>query len=627
MKKAFTILALFITSIVVSCTHFQENELQPQQSIENITGEYNYIYADIAEDETKTFVRNNIEVCWHAEDAISSFCFTTYNAEYTFTGNDGDRGGMFYGNSTGSGSSLNNFYAIYPYNANASIKSEGKISTTLPYVQNYVEDSFGKGTNLMAAVVDSSSKSLYFRNVCGFLKLKLYGNNVTIKSIVLHGNNGEKLSGTATISATHGAIPTIAMEDTANDTIMIYCENGVKIGTTADTATTFWVVLPPMTFQNGFTITAYTTDGRGFTQSTSNEIIITRNRIQPMKAVEVAELTNVATPFNQIWYTSNNGSVIIPDATYGFGANIISNTYENGQGVITFDGEITSIGHWAFRNCTSLTSVTIPDSVTSIGVEAFSNCTSLTSVTIPDSVTKIEGHAFMDCTSLTSVYISDLSAWCKIIFAINTPSSPLYYGAKLYLNGSELTDITIPSDITEIKDYTFRGCTSLTSVTIPDSVTSIGFQAFYKCTSLTSVKIGNGITLIGESAFFCCTSLKSATIPDSVTEIGVGAFEYCTSLTSITIPNSVTSIGYGAFYDCISLTEVCCKSTAPPTGGQHMFHKGIRNYWGEYVEVLIGCKIYVPAGSESKYKSAPYWSDYGNYIFGIIFTDDNESVN
>ena len=156
---------------------------------------------------------------------------------------------------------------------------------------------------------------------------------------------------------------------------------------------------------------------------------------------------------------------------------------------LTIGDNITKIGSDAFRGCTSLTSVTIPNSVTMIGEHAFDFCTSLTSVTIPESVTSIDVGAFYACNSLTEVnYTGDLSSWCKI----NIPRScfstcPLANGAKFYINGVEQTDITIPSDITEIKSDTFRGCTSLTSVTIPDSVTEIGECAFYGCTSLTSV--------------------------------------------------------------------------------------------------------------------------------------------
>ena len=105
-----------------------------------------------------------------------------------------------------------------------------------------------------------------------------------------------------------------------------------------------------------------------------------------------------------ITYTSTDGNIVTPYETGGFGANIVSNTYINGQGIITFDASVTKIGNSTFYNCSSLTSVTIPNSVTSIGNSAFSNCNSLTSVTIPNSVTSIGNSAFRNCSSLTSVF-------------------------------------------------------------------------------------------------------------------------------------------------------------------------------------------------------------------------------
>ena len=115
-----------------------------------------------------------------------------------------------------------------------------------------------------------------------------------------------------------------------------------------------------------------------------------------------------------------------------------------------------------------------------IGDEAFYNCKGLTSVTIPNSITSIGSSAFYGCTGLTEVNISDLSAWCKISFG-DAYANPLYYAKKLKLNENEIKDLVIPNDITQIKDYTFRGCTGLTSITIPNSVTSIGEFAFMDC--------------------------------------------------------------------------------------------------------------------------------------------------
>ena len=202
---------------------------------------------------------------------------------------------------------------------------------------------------------------------------------------------------------------------------------------------------------------------------------------------------------------------------------------------------VTSIGDQAFYNCTSLTSVTIPDSVTSIGDRAFRCCISLTSVTIPDSVTSIGEEAFYGCWDLTRLTI---------------PGSVTSIDKDAFCFCSSLTSVTIPDSVTSIGDSAFYGCESLTSVTIPDSVTSIGSCAFYGCASLTSVTIPDSVTSIGGSAFYDCSSLTSVTIPDSVTSIGDYAFYGCESLTSVTIPDSVTSIGNCAFASCTSLTGI-----------------------------------------------------------------------
>jgi hypothetical protein len=132
----------------------------------------------------------------------------------------------------------------------------------------------------------------------------------------------------------------------------------------------------------------------------------------------------------------------------------------------------TTIGQYAFCECSSLTSVVIPDSVTSIGDSAFFYCTGLTSIVIPDSVTSIDSCAFQSCSSLTSIVI---------------PDSVTSIGRYAFQSCSSLTSVTIPNSVTSIGRYAFQSCSSLTSIVIPDSVTSIGSCAFQSCSSLTSI--------------------------------------------------------------------------------------------------------------------------------------------
>lgn len=224
--------------------------------------------------------------------------------------------------------------------------------------------------------------------------------------------------------------------------------------------------------------------------------------------------------------------------------------------------EITSIGPSAFRNCTNLTSVTIPEGITNIGVNSFEGCANLTSITIPNSVTSIGAGAFQGC--------------------------------------SELTDITIPAGVSSIGNYAFAGCSKLTSIVIPDGVESIGGYAFSGCSALTSMTIPECVEYIGESPLANCSSLETVsvpfigtsysgssyfgylfsptdspvtkpnwTIPSSLQKIVITggesvparAFASSYYITEVYLPESVTSIGYNAFYDCRSLSDIFYSGT------------------------------------------------------------------
>lgn len=218
-------------------------------------------------------------------------------------------------------------------------------------------------------------------------------------------------------------------------------------------------------------------------------------------------------------------------------------------------GEKVEIGTSAFYNCTSLTTVYIPESVTSIGDGAFFNCSSLKSIDIPEKVTIIGDSAFGGCTSLTSVYI---------------PKGVTNIEAQAFNGCTSLTSVYIPRGVNSIGNLAFFYCPSLKSVYISDGVTSIGVNTFGQCPSLTSVNIPEGVTSIGDSVFNGCP-LTSIYIPEGVTSIGAEAFYSCSSLKSINFPESVTSIGDKAFQSCNSLKSISSLNTTAPTLGSSVF--------------------------------------------------------
>lgn len=246
-----------------------------------------------------------------------------------------------------------------------------------------------------------------------------------------------------------------------------------------------------------------------------------------------------------------------------------------------YNGKSYNIYRYAFNNCDSLTSVTIPSGVTSIGESAFAGCSSLTSVKIPENVTEIGKGAFSGCKSLTNV--------------------------------------TIPSGVTSIRESAFAGCSSLTSVTIPENVTEIGENAFHYCTALTSVTLGEKVKVVGGNAFYGCSAIKdvyyrglidnwvqiefknSDSNPISaasdfyigdnrVTEAVINAeiiseyaFYSYMALTRVTLYNT-KEIGGSAFFGCNKLVEVYNNSSfLQQDVKKGSTENGCVGYYAEYV--------------------------------------------
>lgn len=620
-----------VVSLFVACSQDAiEEKHETQTSMVNIPEK---IYAEIDNVTSRTYVEEGNHLRWNEGDEISYFPGITYNLEYRFDGKTGDNSGSFtkITDKLVTGNELENTYAFYPYNEATSMSDEGIINFTFPATQSYAENSFGLGANAMIAVTDGKDDNiLRFKNLCGYIKLKVYG-DATIKSLTLKGNDDEPLAGAATITAIYGNDPVTTLADDATTTLIIDCGTGVTLGTTAEEATEFWFVVPSQSFAKGISIDITDINGLVMTQSTTKEVVIDRNTIQPMTVFEFNG--KVVVPNNQIWYTATEKvepNIYTYDSYIGFGANIISNEWDpnTGNGIITFDGEITAIGEGAFSGDTyssdrwcKLTSITMPSSVKIIREDAF-YCCNLESIEIPNSVEIIENYAFGWCGKLQNAVIGN---------GVTTIKHHAFFLCD------HLLSLTIGNSVKTIEKWAFDGCRSIEGVTIPNSVETIEYGAFCNFDNLKEFKgkfssddsrslivnntiiayaessgdtytIPNSVTSIGQSAFQTCDKLTSITIPEGVTSIESQAFYHCDKLKKITIPASVTTFGDDAFGYCTNIETVYCKPIIPPIGGSSWFSSSLSWF-----------TIFVPAESVFNYRTADGWSDYADDIYGYNF--------
>ena len=276
----FTIALTTVTAalLAVSCSRFEYKEGS------DTDGKVFHASFEKFESVSKTSLDSNRKLLWTTDDRLSIFAGKTSNLQYKYNGEPSREIADFVkvsGTSSGSGISAN--YAVYPYQSTTSIDNSGKISLTLPAVQKYAAGSFGPGANTMVAVTNGTSDTyLPFKNVCGYLVVKLCGQG-TVSSITLTGDNGEKISGEATVTAGYGLEPSVAMANSAATSIKLDCAPGIALG---KTATEFWFCVPPTTFGKGFTIRAEDTDGKVMVKYVSSSKTIKRNVIYSMAAVE-----------------------------------------------------------------------------------------------------------------------------------------------------------------------------------------------------------------------------------------------------------------------------------------------------------------------------------------------------
>ena len=515
------------------------------------------------ENETRIQLNDQKQTVWTKDDLVSVFYRSNANQKWKYEGETGARTAELKRVNAGSATrEMDRVVIVYPYNEDYYINpSTYNVQASLPAVQTYVDNSYGLNGNIMVSSSEYNQFSL--KSVCGWLKLQLKGDGEVVKSITLRGNNGEQVAGelyintsdaTAVLASEMGSSEennaggSLVFEDTILSEVTLDCGEGVKL---LPVATSFYIALPPCTFEKGFTVEI--TDDSDYTmvQSTSKEMIIERNHIQPMAAFTFVNPNVEGEPKpanNEIWYTATEKVEPYWDDANTYGVRLVTNTWDEatGKGIYTFAGDVTKVGAEAFLECKKLQSIVLPDSATEIGSNAFKNCDDLKEVTIGDGVKKIGSSAFYDCDALTTVSLGD---------SLETISYQAFYSCN------NLKEIVIGGNVTTIGESVFYQCNKLESVVIGDSVTSVGNRAFYECYALNNVVIGSGLTQIGSQVFYRCTGLQSIVIPDNVVAIKSNAFYGCSKLENITIGNSVEEIDAKAFDYCNAIKTFYGKYT------------------------------------------------------------------
>jgi len=237
--------------------------------------------------------------------------------------------------------------------------------------------------------------------------------------------------------------------------------------------------------------------------------------------------SNLVTIGNSAFQNSDLTSIIVPNSVTSIG-------------VLAFDSSpLTSavinngtIGNYAFRNTTTLTSLTLNSGVTSIGDQSFLNL-GVTTVTIPSTVTSMGTAAFNGNLSLTSAIINST-----------------VIGITAFANSPLLSTVTLSNNLLSIGNSAFGG-TALTSVVIPNTVTSLGTSSF-KDTSLSSI-VFNGVSQVTDIPQECFAlswennrTVTALTLPGAVQTIGQSSF-YSAGIQTLFIPNTTTTIGDSAF--------------------------------------------------------------------------------
>lgn len=347
-----------------------------------------------------------------------------------------------------------------------------------------------------------------------------------------------------------------------------------------------------------------------------------KDNMQSLEVLDLSRTTITAIPTGAMAFYNNPGNgwnyttnttlktIILPETLTTIGNSAFAMCQNLRE--INIPNSVTTLGRWMFEGCASLEEVNIPRGVTDIPASAFYGA-GIKRVTIPSSVTTIGGWAFNLCNNLASITIpASVTSLGESVLkeCVNLESAEILANVDIlpnnfFMASPKLRNVKLSTSIHTLNSNVFCN-TGLTEYTIPSHITSIKEGAFSENTKLHTVTLPTGVQTAW-NVFYDCKNLKTVTIPEGVTELGAEMFRGCIALESIELPSTITSIHDRAFQGCSALISLTCKAINAPALSEH--NSGGENFNFHFAGINASCVLKRPAGSD--YSA---WSTYFNEV-------------
>lgn len=590
MKNKIFFFFFIVILITISCAR---EIAQPE------VPEFDKFYVGIESSETRTFADEQGRVLWHNGDFVSVFPKKQYQVQYQYTGGNGTTGGeiVLYSEPASTvGGDASKFFAVYPYEPENGLDNDENFILNIHHEQTAGYQTFGRGDNLMVAA--SEDNHFQFKNVCGYLVLRLYG-DAEVASIKIKGNNDEPLAGNVRVNMGETGDPEATMlygrqyqnKYTTYKEIVLDCVDpdfgAIQLNPDKTDYEEFWIALPPMTFTKGFTLEITDTKGTTLTKTTSTEIVVNRSKKKPYKtqvsypvavtgvALDNSEITIEVGKTKQLVATLEPSNATMNGLQWKSSDTSIASVDEKGEVTAIAEGEAgitvtTSDGGFTASCKVSV----IPQDETEIIVFADENLkerlVAKFDLNGDGELSHKEAAAVMSGDDLKNALgaIKTYKSFREFQYFTNVKSIP----ESFFSSWNQLSAIEIPSSVESIGNYAFKNCICLSSIVLPDNLRDLGYGVFAGCSSLKSMRIPDSVSgtfgrfislehsnpsgFYGDGMFEDCISLEEVVLSKNITALGVFTFKNCPELSNLVIPSSIEIFSIGTFVGCEKLVSV-----------------------------------------------------------------------